>query len=102
MTKVFKKYKIKNRMRFITFVTVMMLVLSFAFSGLFNLIEAHSPKEPEYFTISVKQGDTLWEIAKTYGSGDRDIRDLIYDICQINDIKASDLRAGQTLLIPVN
>ena len=97
-----KKYKIKNRMRFITFITIMMLVISFALSGAFSLIEAHSAEETEYIEITVESGDTLWQLAKTYCSVKGDIRELIYEICQLNDITASDLRAGQTLIIPVN
>ena len=97
-----KRYKIKNRFRFITFVTVMILILSFAVSGMFNNIKAQSTKEQECIEVLVESGDTLWEIAKTYGSYDMDIRETVYNICQINHIKAEDLRAGQTILIPVN
>ena len=96
-----KKYKIKNRVRFITFITVMMLVVSFAISGVFNTIKAQSKDEQKYIEVLVESGDTLWNIAKTYGSDDCDIRELIYNICQINNMKASDLRAGQTILVPV-
>ncbi len=97
-----KKYRIKNRVRFICFVTVMMLVVSFGISGLFNIGKAQSIKEQEYVEITVCSGDTLWDLAKTYGNGDIDIRELVYNICQVNHIKAADLRAGQTILIPVN
>ncbi len=97
-----KKYKIKNRFRFITFVTVMMLIVSFAVSGLFNTIKAQSVKEQEYVEVSVEAGDTLWQLAKTYGSGNCDVRELVYNICQVNHIKAEDLRAGQTILIPID
>ena len=97
-----KRYKIKNRFRFITFVTVMMLLVSFAVSGLFNTIKAQSVKEQEYVEVSVEAGDTLWQLAKTYGSGNCDVRELVYNICQINHIKAEDLRAGQTILIPID
>ena len=96
-----KRYKIKNRFRFITFVTVMMLIISFAVSGMFNNIKAQSTKEQEYVEVLVEAGDTLWQIAKTYGNDNCDVRELIYNICQINNIKASDLKAGQTILIPV-
>ena len=97
-----KRYKIKNRFRFITFVTVMMLIVSFAVSGLFNTIKAQSVKEQEYVEVSVEAGDTLWQLAKTYGSGNCDVRELVYNICQVNHIKAEDLRAGQTILIPID
>ena len=97
-----KKYRIKNRLRFITFITAMMLVVSFSIAGVFNIIEVHSTEEPEYVSVKVVEGDTLWDLAKEYGNADCDIREVIYDICHINNIKASDLRAGQTILIPVN
>ena len=97
-----KRYKIKNRLRFITFITVMLLVFSFTLAGVFDVINVHSAEEKNYMEILVSDGDTLWELAKTYGNTTGDIRELIYEICQINHIKASDLRAGQVLLIPVN
>ena len=97
-----KHYRIKNRFRFITFVTIIMLVTAFSLTGLFSLIEAHSTVEPEYVEVTVEAGDTLWNLAKAYGSDNCDIREIVYDICQVNNIKASDLRAGQTILIPVN
>ena len=102
MKKKGKKYHIKNRIRFITFITVMMLIVSFSLATVFELADAHSEESPEYVSVYVKSGDTLWDLAQTYGSGNKDIRELIYDICSINNIKASDLRAGQTILIPVN
>ena len=79
-----------------------MLVVSFGISGLFNIGKAQSFKEQEYTEVTVCAGDTLWDLALEYGSGDVDVRELIYNICQINNIKAADLRAGQIILIPVN
>jgi len=100
--KLMKRYKIKNRFRFISFVTIMMLVVSFSVSALFTPAQARSEEEQKYIEVLVESGDTLWDLAKTYGNEGMDIRQIVYDICSINNIKAADLRAGQTILIPVD
>ena len=68
--------------------------------GVLNICSADEKKNTRYTEITVVEGDTLWALAKEYGCGEKDIREVIYDICSVNKIKASDLRPGQTLLIP--
>ena len=62
-----KSIRITNKYRFITFVTVMVLVLSMAIGALFPVVAA-SPKHTVYTEIKVQAGDTLWELAKKYCS----------------------------------
>ena len=47
-------------------------------------------------------GDTLWTIAETYMDDDSDIRKSVHELCKINDINASQLQAGMTLLVPIS
>ena len=95
-----KHYRIANRIRFVSFVVTACLLLSFAVMGVLNICSADEKKNTRYTEITVVEGDTLWALAKEYGCGEKDIREVIYDICSVNKIKASDLRPGQTLLIP--
>ena len=97
-----KKYRIVNRIRFITFLVACILVISCTVTAALNLIIARAEVKPEYAEIKVVYGDTLWELAKTYGDQSKDVRQVVYEICNINNIKAEDLRAGQTILIPIN
>ncbi len=61
----------------------------------------------DYKTVTVNYGDTLWSIAKyeqeknNYYKND-DIRKIISDIKEINNMKSSNLTEGQTLKIPTN
>lgn len=51
-------------------------------------------------TVVVESGDTLWSIAsenKPYG---KDLREFIYEISEINDIKDASITCGQTIVVP--
>lgn len=96
------RYKIVNRKRFITFITIVVLLFTFTIVTSFNLILAHGYTEPHYIEIQVSEGDTLWDIARQYGNENTDIRETIYNICHANNITASELKANQIIIIPCN
>lgn len=61
--------------------------------------------ETSYKTIYVSSGDTLWEIARIEAANNNyyansDIRHIVKDIKEINDLDSSSLYAGQELVIP--
>ena len=95
--------KIVNVKKFIRSVS---LVLAIIF--LLSLIFAKatlSHKEVEYVEIYVAEGDTLWGIAADLQSTNdyyknRDIRDIICDIKNINNMESSNLYVDQELTIP--
>lgn len=97
-----KKYKIVNKFRFISFVVTVLLIMSFSTANLFGLLEANGAEKIEYSEVQVVDGDTIWQLAKMYGNSSKDIREVIFQICKINNIKADTLKAGQTILIPKN
>lgn len=51
-------------------------------------------------TVTVKQGDCLWEIASRYAEG-KDVRMVISEIRAHNDLTDADLYPGMVLEIPV-
>jgi nucleoid-associated protein YgaU len=67
-----------------------------------GLNNASSLTQQEYMEITVQHGDTLWNIAGKYMAETNDIRRAVYTLCNINEISAHELKAGQTLRIPVN
>jgi len=95
-----KRYKVVDRKRFICFLMLVLIAVSFTVLGFVNHSSANETTDHRYTEIIIEKGDTLWEIAKVYGSSEKDIREVIYDICRFNNIKASDLRPGQILYIP--
>ena len=61
---------------------------------------------PEYSTIIITKGDTLWNIAKSNQKNngyykDKDIRYIINDIMKENNLSSSDIIVNQELLIPI-
>lgn len=67
---------------------------------IFAAMMSHSVPGPDYETVVVSQGDTLWTIAKRVKPR-TDPRKTVYQIRQLNELDSVDLRPGQTLLIPL-
>ena len=97
---IMRHYRIKNKFRFITFMIIAVLAVSLSIGALFPIRALDNG--PEYTEVKVKDGDTLWSLAKAYGDPAKDIRERIYDICSINDITAETLYAGAVIRIPQN
>ncbi len=95
-----KRYRIHSPFRFTVFASIVILATIFCIGSIFGLFDAASMDEVRYATYTVRNGDTLWAIAKEYGSPDVDCRQTIYEICKANQITAETLYAGITILIP--
>ena len=97
-----KRYQIKSRSRFTVFVIFSIVLFIMVSNTILGFNNASSLTQKEYTEITVQSGDTLWNIAKTYMPENTDIRDSVYTLCQINNIAAHELKAGQTILVPIN
>ena len=51
-------------------------------------------------TVVVGEGDTLWDIAADV-AGDRDIREVVHEIEQLNSLSGPELTVGQKIAVPV-
>ena len=51
-------------------------------------------------TVIVGEGDTLWDIAADV-AGDRDIREVVHEIEQLNSLPGPELTVGQKIAVPV-
>ncbi len=91
-----RKYVLKNRKRFFTFV----MTLTVLFSLLVFAAAANGAGFEEYDTVVVERGDTLWDLAKRYCS-DTDIRHYIEMIKTANDMTDSMIYEGDMLRMPV-
>ncbi len=94
-----RTYRITNKYRFITFVAVMVMICSMIIGAVFP-VSAADHRKISYTEIRVESGDTLWNIARAYGDSSKDVREVVYDICQANNISAGDIYPGQVLRIP--
>lgn len=96
--------KIVSIKKFIRSITIVLLIIV----GLSLIISksSYSRGEKQYKTIYVSKRDTLWSIAKSnqdsneYYKG-KDIRYIMNDITQINNIERSNLKIDQELKVPV-
>jgi hypothetical protein len=96
-----KRHRIRSPFRFTVFLATIILLSVFFIGSFFGYFDAASMDDTKYIDYKVKPGDTLWDIAKQYGSQKTDCRQTIYEICSINDITAGTMYAGITILIPV-
>lgn len=93
--------RIKNRKKFIRG-----LIIIIAITSLFICKSTLSYNELEYKTIYVSSGETLWEIAENEQKtnsyyANKDIREIVNNIKNINKLEDSNLYEGQKLLIVI-
>ncbi len=96
-----KKYRVVSKFRFITSLTIIFLVIMMAIGAVLGLHVANSASMTQYNQVHVNTGDTLWCIAAEYAPDDMDVRKVVSDICDINEITPDQLVAGQIIVVPV-
>ena len=95
-----KKYRVKSKLRFTLFLTVVILCIITAGTTLLGLNTAGGTSMDQYHAVKVESGDTIWNIASEYGPEDQDIRKTVFEICDLNEIQADELQAGNHILVP--
>lgn len=96
-----KKYRIKSRIRFFSFILIAMLLTVTAMNTILGFNNAEGQTKDLYTIVEVTYGDTIWDIAREHLSDDMDLRDAVHMIMSINNITAEELQPGQSLKIPV-
>lgn len=63
----------------------------------------YTAPEPEYVDtiVTVKEGETLWEIASKYRHSEEDVRLVINRIRKVNNLDQCWIHPGQGLVVPV-
>lgn len=97
-----KKYRIKSKARFTIFSIIAVLIIVTGVSTILGFNTVNSASMDQYKQIKVEAGDTIWNIAQEYTEPGEDVRNVVSDICDINEIKADQLKAGMNLIIPLN
>jgi len=78
----------------ITLALLVTLVIGFVTSS------ANTGKDMELIQVHVKPGDSLWLLAEKYDNNQTDLRKLIYQIKEINNI-GDTIYPGQVIEIPL-
>jgi len=95
-----RKLRIVKPFRFFTFVLVVTLTIIFILYTILSGTTEASAMET-YRQVTVHQNETLWTIAEENSSNHVDTRDLVAEICDINDVKPDEIQPGDTLIVPV-
>lgn len=97
-----KKYLIVDSRRFFMFVTFLFVVLAFIIGLVFTIPKAHSSIQFQSFKeYHVLAGDNLWNISLEYMPKDYDVRRMVYEIKELNNMETSYIAAGETIKIPI-
>ncbi|NLK63706.1 MAG: LysM peptidoglycan-binding domain-containing protein [Tissierellia bacterium] len=98
---ILNKYKVTDIRKFKRFMFLTVLLISLiAFTSILTL-NAYSKDIQQFDYVSVQQGDTLWSIAKGY-AGSKDIREVVYNISELNNIHNTPIQPGDIIKIPLN
>lgn len=78
-------------------------VLLVASAALFNNAQASTSQGPgvDAAEVAVDPGDTLWSVAAEVRTDD-DIRAVMAQIAEINNLDSSDLQPGEVLYVPAD
>ena len=94
--------RIKNKFKFVRSIAIVIFLVIFLSVALFNISIAKSnSEEAEYIDYTITKGETLWGIAKEYTPDNKDIRQTIYEIKQINNMQTSNVYENQTIKIKI-
>lgn len=98
---ILNRYRVTNINKFKRFMFLTILLISMISFTSILTFNAYSKDIPQFDYVSVQQGDTLWSIASDY-AGDKDIREVIYQISKLNNIHNNPIHPGDIIKIPLN
>lgn len=76
------------------------LVLVFAIVGILCSRPASSHQEPVAYTV--RKGDTLWTICRSFYGDNQDVRKMVWQVRELNGITdPGELQPGQQIYLPV-
>lgn len=94
-----------NRLRSVLIVSLMVAAF---FSGFFGhtLLNAHAEEErttarnPYYTSVQLKQGDSLWNVARTYSKDSGyTVREYVDELKRMNHLNSEQVHAGEFLTV---
>ncbi len=97
-----KRYKIVNKTRFYIFLTFTLILGGILTNTLLSTAKAYSnPVDVPYEEVIVAEGDTIWYIALEFMPRNYDVREMVYNIRQLNNMKNVSIHPGETIKVPI-
>ena len=94
-----KRVRIVNKRRFTLALFLLFISFLCAFMLMFNAVSGE--EKIIYKDYVVVKGDTVWKIADINTGNDRDVREIVYEIVKVNNIKNQTIYPGQTIQVPI-
>ncbi len=98
---ILNKYKVSDIKKFKRFMVLVLFLISIIAFTSITTIKAYSKDIPQFDYVRVRQGDSLWSIASVYADS-KDIRQVIYEISELNNIHNNPIHSGDIIKIPLN
>jgi len=98
---VFGKYRVVSKFRFTLFISIVTIIICMCLSYINGSAYVSGSSMEVYETVTVKPGDTLWDIAAEHVQPNTDIRTFVHELEELNSIDGGCLIAGQEIIIPV-
>lgn len=97
-----KRYKIVNKKKFIRFISIICLLTLSIVLMFFKKNKAYSlVYENDYIEVEVMEGDTLWDIARMNIPKDYDVRKMVFEIKEFNNMNDAYIYPGDIIKIPI-
>ncbi len=96
-----KRYRLVSPIRFIVMTFICTTILIFGIAGLISSTHTQAASFDTFAQVEISENDTLWSIADEYSDTGMDLRDVVGDICEINEISAGDIQPGDIIFVPV-
>lgn len=99
---IYSKCRITNRKRFFTFLaSTFIIITAIIVVFLSNSRVYSSTYKHVYKEVLVKEGDTLWNIAIENMPAKYDVRKMIFEIREFNNMADVDIYPGDLIKIPI-
>lgn len=95
-----RRFRVVSKVRFTTFIVLATLIFMLLLRGIMSNATAQT-YDKTFIQVEVEENDTLWNMSQEFISDDVNIRKYIHEVCEINEIKAGDIKAGDLLIFPI-
>lgn len=94
-------YRIKSKLRFTIFLSVVTILLLSMYMGIVGIIDAKGNTVEQFEVVYISSGDSLWSVAKDYTPDDMDIREYVYKVAKFNNIDPGAIQTGDKIKMPI-
>lgn len=96
-----RRYRIVNKRKFISFLATLFISIIVIISLFINSKVYSSTYKEIYREVTIKEGHTLWDIAIENMPEQYDVRKMIFEIREFNNMDNVDIYPGDLIKVPI-